>query len=72
VAEPRQAVGASGHPTDGLRASGDRASPQRGDAAALEATVAASMSSGVLVGLLIVDSALPADELNLPVSPGGP
>lgn len=40
-------------------------------APALEATVAASMSSGVLVGLLIADSALPADELNLPVSPGG-
>jgi hypothetical protein len=28
------------------------------------------MLSGVLVGLLIADSALPADELNLPVSPG--
>jgi hypothetical protein len=37
---------------------------------ALEATIASAMLSGVLVGLLIADSALPADELNLPVSPG--
>jgi hypothetical protein len=40
-------------------------------APALEATVAASMVSGVLVGLLIADSALPADGLNLPVSRSG-
>jgi hypothetical protein len=40
-------------------------------APALEATVAASMMSGVLVGLLIADSALPADGLNLPVSRSG-
>jgi hypothetical protein len=33
----------------------------------VEATLAASMLSGVLVGLLIADSALPADELDLPV-----
>src|SRR3954447_2017352 len=38
---------------------------------ALEATMAASMMSGVLVGLLIADSALPADGLNLPVSRSG-
>jgi hypothetical protein len=37
---------------------------------ALEATIASAMLSGVLVGLLVADSALPADELNLPVSPG--
>lgn len=37
-------------------------------APALEATVAASMLSGVLVGLLIADSALPSDELDLPVA----
>jgi hypothetical protein len=35
---------------------------------ALEAAAAASMVSGVLVGLLIADSALPSDELDLPVT----
>ena len=34
----------------------------------LEAVAAASMVSGVLVGLLIADSALPSDELDLPVT----
>ena len=33
----------------------------------IEATAVASMAAGVLVGLLIADSALPADELDLPV-----
>lgn len=37
---------------------------------ALEATSAVSMLAGVLVGLLIADSALPAEELDLPVGPG--
>lgn len=40
-------------------------------APALEATMAASMMSGVLVGLLIADSTLPTDGLNLPVSSSG-
>jgi hypothetical protein len=35
---------------------------------ALEAAAAASLLSGVLVGLLIADSALPSDELDLPVT----
>jgi hypothetical protein len=36
----------------------------------LEATAAAAMLSGVLVGLLIADSTLPpGDELDLPVAP---
>ena len=35
----------------------------------LEATAVASMLAGVLVGLLIADSALPAEELDLPVAP---
>jgi hypothetical protein len=35
---------------------------------ALEAAAAASMLSGVLVGLLVADSALPSDELDLPVT----
>jgi hypothetical protein len=34
---------------------------------ALEATSAVSMLAGVLVGLLIADSALPVEELDLPV-----
>jgi hypothetical protein len=34
----------------------------------LEAAAMASMLSGVLVGLLIADSALPSDELDLPVT----
>lgn len=34
---------------------------------ALEATSALSMLAGVLVGLLIADSALPVEELDLPV-----
>jgi hypothetical protein len=37
---------------------------------ALEAAATASMLSGVLVGLLVADSALPGDELDLPVTPG--
>jgi hypothetical protein len=37
------------------------------DAPFVEAALASSMLSGVLVGLLIADSALPADELDLPV-----
>jgi hypothetical protein len=35
----------------------------------LEATALTSMLAGVLVGLLIADSALPAEELDLPVVP---
>jgi hypothetical protein len=34
---------------------------------ALEAVARASVVSGILVGLLIADSALPSDELDLPV-----
>jgi hypothetical protein len=34
----------------------------------LERTVTASMLSGVLVGLLIADSALPTDDMDLPVA----
>ena len=33
----------------------------------IEATTVVSMLAGVLVGLLIADSALPADKLDLPV-----
>jgi hypothetical protein len=36
---------------------------------ALEATSAVSMLAGVLVGLLIADSALPDEEFDLPVAP---
>jgi hypothetical protein len=35
----------------------------------LEATALASMLAGVLVGLMIADSTLPAEELDLPVVP---
>ena len=41
--------------------------PVRGDPLA-EASTTMSMAAGVLVGLLIADSALPADELDLPVT----
>ena len=34
----------------------------------IEATAAASMLAGVLVGLLIADSSFPAEELDLPVA----
>lgn len=37
----------------------------------LEATTAVSMMAGVLVGLLIADSALPDQELDIPVTPVG-
>ena len=36
----------------------------------IEATTVVSMIAGVLVGLLIADSALPVEELELPVVPG--
>jgi hypothetical protein len=36
-----------------------------------EATTAVSMMAGVLVGLLIADSAFPAEELDLPTTPIG-
>lgn len=35
----------------------------------LEATAVASMLAGVMVGLMIADSTLPAEELDLPVVP---
>src|SRR5947209_20061729 len=41
--------------------------PVKGEAL-LEAHTAVSMVAGVLVGLLIADSAMPADELDLPVA----
>ena len=37
----------------------------------LEAATVGGMLTGVLVGLLIADSALPTEELDLPVAPGG-
>jgi hypothetical protein len=37
-------------------------------APALEAAATAAMLSGVLIGLLIADSALPSDELDLPTT----
>jgi hypothetical protein len=43
--------------------------PVKGDAM-LEATTTMSMAAGVLIGLLIADSALPAEELDLPVTSG--
>jgi hypothetical protein len=41
--------------------------PVKGDPM-LEASTTMSMAAGVLVGLLIADSALPADEFDLPVT----
>lgn len=40
--------------------------PVKGDPM-LEASTTMSMAAGVLIGLLIADSTLPADELDLPV-----
>jgi hypothetical protein len=40
--------------------------PVKGDPM-LEASTTMSMAAGVLIGLLIADSALPADELDLPI-----
>jgi hypothetical protein len=40
--------------------------PVKGDPM-LEASTTMSMAAGVLIGMLIADSALPADELDLPV-----
>lgn len=37
---------------------------------AIESTAVTSMLAGVLVGLLIADSSLPGEELDLPVVPG--
>lgn len=39
------------------------------EAPVLEATAMTSMLAGVLIGLLIADSAMPAEELDLPVLP---
>lgn len=36
----------------------------------IESTAVTSMLAGVLVGLLIADSSLPGEELDLPVAPG--
>jgi hypothetical protein len=36
----------------------------------LEASTTMSMAAGVLIGLLIADSALPAEEFDLPVISG--
>jgi hypothetical protein len=41
--------------------------PVKGDPM-LEANTTMSMAAGVLIGLLIADSALPADELDLPIT----
>jgi hypothetical protein len=41
--------------------------PVKGEAL-LEATTTMSMAAGVLVGLLIADSALPTEELDLPIT----
>src|SRR4051794_22240030 len=43
--------------------------PVKGDPM-LETSTTMSMAAGVLIGLLIADSALPADELDLPVTAG--
>jgi hypothetical protein len=43
--------------------------PVKGDPM-LEASTTMSMAAGVLIGLLVADSALPAEELDLPVTTG--
>ena len=53
---------------EGLEQALDELVPVKG-APVLEATAVTSMLAGVLVGLLIADSALPSEELDLPVAP---
>lgn len=53
---------------EGLERALDGLLPVRGEPV-LEATGLASMLAGVLVGLMIADSTLPAEELDLPVVP---
>jgi hypothetical protein len=53
---------------EGLERSLDELVPVKG-APVLEATALTSMLAGVLVGLMIADSTLPAEELDLPVVP---
>jgi hypothetical protein len=53
---------------EGLERALDELVPVKG-APLLEATAVTSMLAGVLVGLLIADSALPSEELDLPVAP---
>lgn len=63
-----QALGIDHQMREGLQAALEDLVPVKG-LPVLEATAAASMLAGVLVGLLIADSALPAEELDLPVAP---
>ena len=62
---------AHGHDVDmraGLEHALDELVPLKG-APVLEATALTSMLAGVLVGLLIADSSMPSEGLDLPVAP---
>ena len=63
-----EALGIDGEMRERLQSAVARLVPVEG-LPGLEATAVASMLAGVLVGLLIADSALPAEELDLPVAP---
>lgn len=63
-----QAHGLDEEMREGLECALAEILPVRG-APVLEATALSSMLAGVLVGLLIADSTLPAEELDLPVVP---
>lgn len=68
VAAVYQALGVDRTMREGLEEAISALLPVEG-LPALEAPVAASMLAGVLVGLLIADSAFPAEEFDLPVAP---
>jgi hypothetical protein len=64
-----QALGVSSEMRERLEKALAELVPVRG-VPALEATAVGGMRMGVLVGLLIADSALPLDELDLPITLG--
>lgn len=63
------ALGVDAEMREHLRAALRDLVPVRG-MPAVEAMTVASMLAGVLVGLLIADSTLPTEELDLPILPG--
>lgn len=63
-----EALGLDDEMREGLQIALEELVPVKG-VPVIEATVQISMLAGVLVGLLIADSAFPAEELDLPVAP---
>ena len=68
MAATYEALGVDSEMREDLRAGLADLVPMKG-LPVVEAMTVSSMLAGVLVGLLIADSALPAEELDLPVAP---